>query len=580
MNLKLVFPRLRRCLLMLVMLTNAAVPVGVVGAGPLQADAPAARLTESSPIHLAHFKPEPAGQAPSPDLGLSAMSALTTTIVISNTYSWVKTWGDTGDVQATNVAVDKLGNVFVVGEYDGRINFDPAKASANSTFTSTNGTVDAFLTKFNASGQFQWTRVWGAGFITDTAGYNRGWGRDAANGVAVDDLGNAYVAGLFQNSVNMGAGIVITSNAPDHSNNIFIAKFAANGTTTWARAWGGTTGSEAYSIVVDAAHGAVYVEGDWSTNPNTGIVDFNPGGSNGLRQNRGFYDAFLSKYDLNGNFQWVQTWGGSQYDDGPGVAVDDTGNVYVCGMYGSQNINFDPAGSEAGKHPASDNSSTFLDIFLTKFDANGNWQWVRTWGGAGVEDAGATVTVDHAGNVYAIGRFKCTSCNFNVGSNGPVTPGDLHSTNGNFDVFLSKFKADGTFQWTQTWGGAKADQGGALVVDEANNVYVGGIMEGVINPSTYAWTEGDAFFRKFTPDGAFQWERRWGGSQTEWLLGLAVDKARNFYAAGSFQGTVDFDPGSPVDNHTATGGENAYLTLYGAQTIVLTATVWLPEVTR
>ena len=178
----------------------------------------------------------------------------------------------------------------------------------------------------------------------------------------------------------------------------------------------------------------------------------------GLRANHGkkdaysrAFDAFLVIYDLNGNFQWVRTWGGSQYDDGPGVAVDETsGSVYVCGMYGSQDINFDPTentDSNGAQHPASDDSSMLLDIFLTKFDADGNWQWVRTWGGPGYEDSGATAAVDHAGNVYAIARFGCQGCNFNVGANGPANPPDLHTASGAFDLAISKFDANGNFMW-------------------------------------------------------------------------------------------------------------------------------------
>ena len=554
MNAKLVLKRLNTLLIALAVLSSA-----MTTSASAVAAAPAAMMAASNPF--------------------------TTTIVVSQAYSWTKTWGGSGaEVPAGAMAIDKSGNIFIAGQFQGKANFDPAKLSANSTFTSSHGTVDAYLTKLNASGQYQWTRIWGSGYLTDTACFRpQGCGRDAANGVAVDDLGNAYVAGLFQNRVDMGSGIVISSNAPTASNNIFVAKFGPDGTTQWAHAWGGTAGGEAYTLAVDKVRGAVYVEGDWSTNPNTGTVNFNPGGPNGVRTNHGFYDAFLSKFDLSGNFQWVRTWGGSQYDDGPGVGVDPaTGDIYVCGMYGSQDINFNPAdpNDPAGLHPASDNSSMLLDVFLTKFDAAGNWKWVRTWGGQGVEDAGANVAVDQAGNVYATGRFKCTHCNFNVGTYGPLTPEDWHSSQGGFDSFVSKFKADGTFQWAQTWGGPLQDQVGALAIDDMNNMYVGGVTSGTIDPATFVWTTGDAYLRKFASDGSFKWEKSWGGSQTDWLNGLGVNSAHNLYASGSVQGSADFDPGSGVYQPPAIGTQDAFLSLFTAQTVVLTATAYIPLLSR
>lgn len=237
---------------------------------------------------------------------------------------WTKTWGGSSNESARNVVADKWGNLYVVGEFAGTVNFDPAGPNPSATFISHNGTIDAFLSKFDSNGNFQWTRTWGGGPVGGTGAV----GRDAANGVAVDVLGNVYVSGLYQSTVDLGAGIVITSNAPVGSNNIFVAKFSSNGTTQWVRAWGGTTGGEAYSVAVDQVREYVYVQGDWSSNAsvNGGQVDFNPGGANGLRSNHGFYDAFLSKYDLNGNFQWANTWGGHGYDDGPGVALDSLGN--------------------------------------------------------------------------------------------------------------------------------------------------------------------------------------------------------------------------------------------------------------
>lgn len=500
-------------------------------------------------------------------------------------FSWVKTWGgNTASVMAKSVKVDETGNIYTVGEFSGTVNFDPAGVNLSATLASRNHTVDAFLSKFNASGNFQWVRSWGSGPVGGNT--KMGYGRDAANGLVLDNAGNLYVVGLYQSTVDFGAGIVVTSNAPAGYNNIFVAKFAADGTTQWVRTWGGKSGGEGYSVAVDKARGYVYVEGDWSTSPNTGTVDFNPAGpTHDPHANQGFYDAFLSKYDLDGNFIWAKTWGGEGYDDGPGVAVDEaTGNVYVGGMYGSQNINFDPAGGSGGLgHPATNTGDpigplVYVDVFLSKFNADGDFQWVRTWGGLnsagqGTVNAGELVATDGAGNVYLVGRFGCAHCNFN-----PAL-----SSNGDLDAFVSKYDASGNFLWAKTWGGIGWDGAGGVAVDAANNVYVGGMISATVDLGSGPVTSQglwDASLTKFAADGAFQWAQTWGGSGNDINLGVTLDGVSNAYTFGPFQNTVDFDPGSGVGNHAASGIQDAYLSKFTGAFVPLDKRLYLPLVVR
>ena len=506
------------------------------------------------------------------------------------TFSWVKTWGGNGaSVMAKSVKLDAVGNVYTAGEFQGTVNFDPAGSNPNGILTSGNGTTDAYLSKVDANGTFQWARTWGSSKVGVKPA--PGLYRDAANGLALDNSGNLYVVGLYQSTVDFGSGFVFTSNADAGFNNIFVAKFAPHGTTQWVKTWGGKAGGEGYSVAVDNVHGYVYVEGDWSTSPNTGTVDFNPAGPTpDLHANHGFYDAFLSKYDLNGNFQWARTWGGEGYDDGPGVTVDATGNVYVGGMYGSQNINFDPAGGPAGLgHPATNTGNTvlYVDVFLSKFDANGTFQWVRTWGGLdgankGTVNAGELVNADRAGNVYLVGRFGCAACNFNAGPTALTKP-DLHSSNGDADAFVSKYDANGNFLWARTWGGPSVDGGGGVAVDTANNVYVSGIISGTVDLGTGPVTSHgalDVSITKFTADGTFQWAQTWGGPGSDISWGLTLDRVNNVYAYGSFQNTVDFDPGSGVASHTVVGTQDAFFSKFIDTPLVFNNHNYLPLVIR
>jgi hypothetical protein len=277
---------------------------------------------------------------------------------------------------------------------------------------------------------------------------------------------------------------------------------------------------------------------------------------------------------------WARTWGGEGYDDGPGVAVDSMGNVYVAGMYASKTINFDPAGGSGGlNHPAHD-SGIVVDVFLSKFDANGIFQWVRTWGGTGSDDAGETVIVDGLNNVYVAGRFASTNCDFNPGG-----LANIHSSNGSLDAFVSKFDSNGSFQWAKTWGGAGWDAAGGLAVDAANNVYTTGMFNGTANldPSSAngnRTSQGgrDVFFSEFSANGTFLMAQTWGGSGDDLGYHIIVDGANTVFVVGGFQASVDFDPGSGVDTHTANGGLDVFFSKF--LSVELTNATYLPLVVR
>ncbi len=490
---------------------------------------------------------------------------------------WTKTWGGSGSERVLRTAVDASGNWYLVGEFSGAVDFNPAPG-AQEDHHSYNETIDAFLTKFDSSGNFLWAKTWG------------GSKRDVAYGVGVDSTGSAYVVGPFMDTVDFNPDPAVdeihVSNGISgtvYQNNVYLSKFAPDGTFQWVRAWGPETvkgaagGAEGYSIAVDGNF--LYVAGDFSG----GVTDFNPWGGHDYHANHPpvsgpiFFDSFLSKFDLDGNFQWAQTWGGEGYDDGPGVAVDGEGNLYVAGMYASQDINFDPDGGSAGLgHPAQD-SGAMVDVFLTKFDANGDFLWVRTWGGQGTEDAMGTAVVDAENFVYVSGRYASLDCDFDPG------PGeDRHSTNGGQDAFVSKFDPDGNFVWARTWGGSDSDNATSLGVDSAGNLFAAGWFsdafdfdpgEGITRHASQG--QRDAFISQFDSRGSFYRAWTWGGSGSDSGM-LALDMTDNVYGAGEFVGLVDFDPGAGEDFRTSNGGSDAFF----SQLLLISQRTFLPVVSR
>ncbi len=317
----------------------------------------------------------------------------------------------------------------------------------------------------------------------------------------------------------------------------------------WARTWGESGNDRGRGVATDDS-GNVYVTGYFE-----GTVDFDPEGGDPHISNGGF-DAFLSKFDSSGNFEWARTWGGSEREIGRGVAADGSGSVYVTGYF-YYTADFDPGGGD----PHTSNGES--DVFLSKFDTSGNFEWARTWGGSDRND-GFGVAADGSGNIYVTGEFKGEADFDPYG-------GDPHTSNGYMDVFLSKFDSSGNFEWARTWGGSGTEYGNGIAADDSGSVYITGQFESSVDfdPSgiDHHTSNGyyDSFLSKFNSSGNFEWAWTWGGSNPDHGYGVATDGSGYVYTTGCFCLTVDFAPTDPPcnedpDEHTSNGHRDAFLT--------------------
>ena len=401
---------------------------------------------------------------------------------------------------------------------------------------------------------FLWAKTWG------------GLGDDYGHDVAIDGSGNAYVTGWFYDITDFDPGPGVDNHTSNGEGDAFLSKFDSSGSLQWTKAWGGTGWDSGISIGVDGS-GNTYVSGLF-----LGTVDFDPGTGVDNHTSNGDADLFLSKFDSSGNFVWTKTWGGSDWDFGYGVAVDGSGNAYVSGLF-IDTVDLDPG-------PGVDNhtSNGSEDVFLSKFDSSGNFQWAKTWGGVS-DDSGCSITVDGSGNAYVPGYFYDT-VDFDPG------PGvDNHASNGDSDIFLSKFDSSGNFQWAKTWGGEWDDSGYGVAVDGTGNAYVTGQFSGYVdfNPDigvdfhiyTGLYGAYDIFLSKFDSSGNFQWAKTWGGEWDDSGYAVAVDSTGNAFVTGAFYGNADLDPGPGKDVHTSIGSEgDVFLSKFNSSGDFLWARTW------
>lgn len=230
---------------------------------------------------------------------------------------------------------------------------------------------------------------------------------------------------------------------------------------------------------------------------------------------------------------------------GQDVATDAAGNSYVAGFFAGT-VDFDPAGNLPGNADVL-TAQGVGDAFVAKYASNGRLAWARRMGGSvdtrsGYSDRANSVAVDAAGNVYAAGYFQGTA------DFGPLS----RTSAGGMDAYVVKLSSAGAVQWATRWGGANADNAEDIGVDAAGYVYAGGSsIPTSSSGSTHVVT-------RLKPNGAIDWQKTIS-PQASYTLSLTVDAAGNTYLAGSFQGVVDFNPGTkwnevyPVDGGASSG---------------------------
>ncbi|MEW6468846.1 MAG: T9SS type A sorting domain-containing protein [Bacteroidota bacterium] len=342
------------------------------------------------------------------------------------------------------------------------------------------------------------------------------WAYDYGYGITTDNNGNVYVAGKYEMFADFSGTILPCEGNHD----IYLAQYSASGNLNWITTAGGNMGDYATSVACDNNY--VYIGGEiegWGT-----TVYFE--GSNVTLNAEGFNDIILAKYDLSGNLIWAKRAGGSENEKALGITYDNSGNVYICGFFR------DVATFET----TTINGYGTNDIFLAKYDANGNFLWVRNAGSSGRDEA-KSVRCDAAGNVYICGMYE-DGCVF-----GSQT---LTSANTYFDCFLAKYDGNGNLQWVRTGGSDYDEVAWQLEIDNAGKIYIAGEFNAYAIFDSYAITtsgEADIFVACYDASGNIQWITPVGGDLVDRARGLGCD-GTNLYITGQYGGTVTFGPSS------------------------------------
>ena len=314
----------------------------------------------------------------------------------SGARQWTKQLGTSNNEYASAIATDSSDNIYVTGMtwggLDGRNK--PSYCMGAGTERAFNECTDIFLVKYNSSGTKQW--------VNQLEGSSKSF--DNAQGLAVDSSDNIYVAGFTNGGLD--------GNTSSGKHDILLVKYNSSGSKQWLQQFGSSNNDMGLEVNVDSK-GNIYVTG------------YTEGGLDG-KTNSGERDIFLVKYNSSGTKQWTQQLGTPTFEEGNGVAVDSSDNIYVSGWTrGKLDIY---AGGD--------------DAIVLKYNSSGTKQWTRQFGAPSFleksqynsssqmtssQDKGIGVAVDSLGNIYV------------TGNTGGGLDGNTNS--GKTDIFLVKYNS-------------------------------------------------------------------------------------------------------------------------------------------
>ncbi len=371
-------------------------------------------------------------------------------------HAWSSYLGGYGNDAGYGVAVDGAGNVLVTG------GTHSSGWVSNGWDTTCEGGA-GFVVKLTPLGAHVWSSYLG------------GSGDEEGHGIAVDGAGNVLVTG-YTTSMGWVSGGWDTAyeggNGWSYGRDAFVVRLSSSGAHVWSSYLGGGAvdegevdgngDDEGCGIAVDGAGNALvtgytessgWVSGGWDT-----VFD---GGSYGKGP-----DAFVAKFSPSGRHVWSSYLGGSEDDEGCGIAVDGAGNILLTG-------NTRSSGWVSGGWDTVFNGG-LGEGFVAKLTSSGAHAWSSYLGGGGYKESCA-ITVDGGGNVLVTGLTS---------SSGWVSGGWDTTLEGSYDAFVVQLTSSGVHAWSSYLGGDDSDSGAGIVVDGNGNVLVAGAT------MSWGWVSG------------------------------------------------------------------------------------------
>lgn len=448
--------------------------------------------------------------------------------------------------RATAIDRDEVGNIYLTGSFQDNFDLDPAAASNNLLAQgdpASPDSQDVFLARYNTDGSLAW------GFAISSPGRDQSYAVEAIGGFV-------FVCGFIQGEADFDPAVTTAILNSGSGQDAFIAAYDTLGNFRWAQVLGDDEGAPfldedvRYEIAFDLSadgSGNVYVAGVFE-----GTIDFEPNNSSpfdsffSVNDGNGIpsRDIFVVSYDPVGNYRWGFGVGGMESDEAQAIRFRQ-GQLFVGGKFaGTTDLN--PSGQQNNFTSNGDS-----DAFLARYQAtDGTYDWGHSWGSGGIDEiAQGAIDFNLGGQLFVGGNFE-GNVDFDPGNALVEIP-----SQGQSDMFVSRFELDGSYGWTRTDGGSGTDLLTDVGVDNPGFVYASGTREGLL------------YLRRRDRDGNPSWERQLGAIPandplSQRIENISVSELGDVYFCGGFFQNMDVDPGVNELDLISEGGSDAFVLRY------------------
>ncbi|MEQ9591351.1 MAG: hypothetical protein RLN86_02075, partial [Cyclobacteriaceae bacterium] len=380
------------------------------------------------------------------------------------------------------------------------------------------------------------------------------------NDISTNAIGSIFVGGNFTGTVDFDPSASNTVNRVGVNNDIFLARYNAQGELPNPSSVI-VSGDATTQVLVDlqVQGQSIYILGS-----NDGTASFATGlaSSNSIITNGGT-DILIAKFDEGLTNIWGYSIGGAETDSGGGLTVDNSGNLYITGIFRGT-VDFDPSGNGVTKSLMAGSDG---DLFIAKYNSDGELVWANSIGG-GFFDVGVDIEIDASGILYLTGRFNGT-VDFD-----PGTGTSTISANANDEsVFIAKYNNDGSFIWAKSIIGVEnvaemdLSKSGRIAITgyyQLDNADVDpGIGEALL---PYESGLPDGYVAVYDNDGNFLWAKSIGGpnSSLELMESVFFLDDESVIVSGGGGGTIQFNQGENNPLEKTTQSADGFIAKYDA----------------
>lgn len=472
-------------------------------------------------------------------VSLPALSQLNTTLFSG---SIGQTAIDIGKV----VRYDSNGNILVAGRFGNQPDFDLGPNVFNIQEWSA---YDIFVAKYSPAGAL----IWAKGFTGPS-----GSQKEIAD-LIIDANNHLYLTGKFSGTMDFDPDLGQDLRTSNVSWNTFLIKMDATGTVLWGHDFGSAaSGNEGIALDFDSQGNLLW------TGYYAGTIDFDPSPATAQHTAPSGKDIFIAKFSPSGAYIWLQTISAfASSEVVVNIHVTTANEIFIVGSETNQ-IDFDPSA----------NTATIFDIYgssggtyVAKYTATGDFLWVKRYGQAPNTCIPNDSYLDkNTGRLYLSGYFQ------NVMDADP-NPNNVVTVTGDpntFSGYLLKLDSNGDLTWHYSLLATTRAEGRGLAIFQNQDVLWTGEFWGTTDfdnttNTINATTVGprDVFALHINNAGAYVNHGIIGGSQNDFMGGVAINSSDQAVLTGSYIATADLDPTDSVANYTASGNSDCFLVSVG-----------------